>query len=309
MTSLVSGTTTELYEIMERNIKTMKNPSGSFIYDLEPTLINRGLLLKRDISRAGYPLVIIKMVGEEGEVSTFTQYRAEETVDALGEVTHTPADPENPGSSIATVAGTEEENAWGNWEWKLTIVEGGTVGNAGITYTLSHRSHNWQAGTYGAPQALPGGEVGLDGKVAIGEGIELTFSAGTLVAGDTYIFESKAHVIHYTGKRAFRLPFEVRMLLSEAGEDFPHWADESLQAFIDHEQSNEDGTQIFKQQITPPREQEIFTEDERGKGQLERVDMVFTVSYSGEIWLADYAPLGRVLDWSVQPINDIDSDL
>jgi len=296
----------QLYEIVERNLKRVKNPEGDCPYERYSQLLTREVLPTRDVSKAGFPLVMIKLTPE----STFTtveHFRDEETVEELTEVTHIPADPENPGTSEGELA-PPEAGDWGNYRYTLTIVNGGTVGEAGITYTLTRAVHNWTLGTYSDEEELGGGGVGLDGTVDIPDGsTTLTFSAGTLVGEDTYSWESVAHRIAYRCRRQFELVLEVRILLAEhLREDLVHWVDQLFTAFLNHEETDDDGSQIFSQQMSPPRFEEMVDEK---TGALIAFDLVAPIRYAGEIWEKDYSPVARLLDWSEQPINDIDQDL
>lgn len=292
----------QLYEIVERNLKRVQNPEGDTPYYRYPELLNREVLTKRDVSKAGFPQALIKLTPE----STFTtveQFRDEESVEELTAVAHTPADPENPGTSEGEMSYEGAPN-WGNYRYTLTIVNGGTVGEAGITYTLTRAVHNWTLGTYSDEEDLGGGEVALDGTVDIPDGTTLTFSAGTLVADETYSWESVAHKIAYRCRRQFELVLEVRILLAEhLSEDLVHWVDQLLIAFLNHEEADDDGSQIFSQQMLPPRFEEMV--DER-TGDLIAFDLVAPVRYSGEIWEKDYSPAARLLSWDQQPIDDID---
>jgi len=295
----------QLYEIVERNLKRVKNPEGDQPFERYPQLLNREVLVKRDVSKAGFPQALIKLT-PESTFATVEHFRDEETVEELTEVIHTPADPENPGTSEGEMS-YEGTPAWGNYRYTLTIVAGGTVGEAGITYILTRAVHNWTLGTYSDEEDLGGGEVGLDGTVAIPDGSTLTFSAGTLVADETYIWESVAHKIAYRCRRQFELVLEVRILLAEhLREDMVHWVDQLLIAFLNHEEAADDGSQIFSQQMLPPRFEEMV--DER-TGDLIAFDLVAPVRYAGEIWEKDYSPAARLLSWDQQPIDDINQNL
>jgi len=87
------------------------------------------------------------------------------------------------GTSVATVAGTSEFAD--DWEVLVQIVAGGTIATAGITYRVSYD---------GGRSLSPVASLGIANSIDLAGGLTVSLSAGTMVAGDTYAFNTTAPI-------------------------------------------------------------------------------------------------------------------
>ncbi len=105
------------------------------------------------------------------------------SIDFAGGIDATPAVSTLTGSSIPTLSGFPEELA--NANWTATIVGSGTVGTtAGLRVDLTDTS------TGATIESLEIGDGYLPGEtLTIANGIEISFTAGTLVNGESFSFD------------------------------------------------------------------------------------------------------------------------
>lgn len=94
------------------------------------------------------------------------------------------------GTSVVTVDNTPPPTPNDDYEFVLKIINGGTVGTAGITYQLSYDGGR----NYGLTTALG---TATELEIPDAGGVTLSFAAGTLIAGATY--SARATGPNYSG--------------------------------------------------------------------------------------------------------------